>query len=87
MISIYRSNYDSEINEFHGRERVRRSEVEFVPRVICGTAEPFARPAKSGFWAFGGTFLYTSNGIFPEFNRAVPLHDRNMALESKGIED
>ena len=81
MINIYRDTDDSKINKFYGRASVDRDEIEFVDRILFGKPEPFARPAEPGFWAFGGTFLYTSNGIFPEFNRPIKLHDRDMTKE------
>lgn len=77
MIEIYRGTYDSEINFFHGKEHVSHNEVVIKTKggVKC------AEPVKPGYYAFGGTFLYTSNGIFPEFNKPIALHDRQMDLE------
>ena len=31
----------------------------------------------------GGDILFTSNGIYPEFNTPIKLHDRNMELEKQ----
>ena len=87
MIHIYRSShggetYDCEINEFHKRDWVRPDEVVIREKNVLGRKYIYAEPRKAGFWACGGSFLYTSNGIYPEFSRdAIPLHDRNMELE------
>jgi len=82
MISIYRSNYDSSLNHFHGKEYVKRDEVKLVTRNIMSEEYTHAEPSQAGRWAFGGTILFTSNGIFPEFNKPIKLHDRNMDLET-----
>ena len=81
MIDIYRSNYDCQINEFHKREYVNKNEVIIKTKNVFGKMYKYAEPNKKGVWAFGGTFLYTSNGIFPEFNEPIKLHDRNMEME------
>ena len=81
MINIFRASYDSEINHFHGRESVKRDEVELKTKTIYGEKYTYAEPSKKGFWAFGGTILFTSNGIYPEFTTPIKLHDRNMDLE------
>jgi len=77
MINIYRAQYDSQINHFYARNDVRRDEV----KLVTNGSYTFAEPTKQGHWAFGGTILYTSNGIYPEFNTPIKLHDRNMDLE------
>ena len=77
MIHIYRSNYDSTINFFHNREWVEREEVVLKAR----NGYTYAEPSRQGDYAFGGTILYTSNGVFPEFNTPIMLHDRMMNLE------
>jgi len=88
MIGIYRSTYDSDINFFHGRDEIDREEVVLKTRTVCGESYTYVEPAKPGFWAFGGTFVYTPNGIYPEFNEALKLHDRDMTKEScKGDKD
>jgi len=82
MIDIYRSrNNDCEINFFHGREWIRRSEVIVKTKEVFGKEYTYAEPSVSGDYAFGGTLLFTSNGIFPEFNVPIKLHDRQMDLE------
>jgi hypothetical protein len=86
MIQIYRSSYngqiyDSEINHFHKREYVLPKEVRLIHRELYNGPYVHAEPAEDGMWAFGGSFLYTSNGVYEEFNKPIPLHDRNMALE------
>lgn len=82
MISIYRNNNDDlPINEFCNRKFVRREEIIIKKAVFGGQVYTWAEPKKAGSWAFGGNILYTSNGIFPEFNTPIKLHDRNMLLE------
>jgi len=81
MISIYRTQYNSELNLFHGCVAVERHDVKLITKSYGGKPYTFAEPTQEGWWAFGGTILYTSNGIYPEFNTPVKLHDRNMDLE------
>ena len=77
MIDIFRSGYNSRINEFYGRQSVKRDEVIIKHKKDY----TYAEPSKEGYWAFGVTILYTSNGMHPEFNTPIKLHDRNMGLE------
>jgi len=82
MISIYRSSEsDCPINEFCNRKHINHSEVVVKTKKVFGSVYKYAEPKKKGSWAFGGNILYTSNGIFPEFNTPIKLHDRNMELE------
>jgi hypothetical protein len=81
MIKIFRSDYDAEINEFHGRKFVNRDEVKICTKLSAGQSYTYAEPSKPGRWAFGGTILFTSDGNYPEFNTPIKLHDRNMNLE------
>jgi hypothetical protein len=82
MINIYRSkDYDCEINYFHGRDWVERNEVVIKTKKVFGKDYTYAEPATPGNYAFGGTILFTSNGIYPEFNEPIKLHDRQMNLE------
>ena len=81
MINIFRDGYDAEINYFHGRTHVKASEVVVREKIVCGGKYRYAEPAQEGCWAFGGTILFTSNGIFPEFNEPIKLHDRDMTKE------
>jgi len=82
MISIYKAGYGCSINEFYNRDKVSRDEILVKTKEVCGRTYTYAEPAKEGMWAFGGNILYTSNGIFPEFNTPLKLHDRNMAMEA-----
>ena len=83
-IQIYRSkDYDCEINFFHGRADVGREEVIIKTKKVFGKEYTYAEPSTPGFYAFGGTFLHTSSGIFPEFNTPIKLHDRQMNLEGR----
>lgn len=81
MINRFTSGYDCEINVFYGRDTVGASEVVIKTKDIGGEVYSYAEPAKPGHYAFGGTLLFTSNGVFPEFNKPIKLHDRNMDLE------
>ena len=82
MINIYRSkDYDCEINFFHGREWVRQDEIVIKTKTFSFGKYTWAEPAIAGNYAFGGTILYTCNGVFPEFNEPIKLHDRQMNLE------
>jgi len=89
MINIHRTAfgnkvYDPEICEFHGRYSVDPDELEYIERKTWdGKQTDFARPAKKGNWAFGGSFLHTSNGIFPKYNNPIPLHDWNLDLDKQ----
>ena len=88
MIHIYRArDYDCEINFFHGREWVKRDEVVVKTKKVFGKDYTYAEPSTPGIYAFGGTILFTSNGIFPEFNEPIKLHDRRMDLESNSLMD
>lgn len=82
MINVYRSmNGDCSLNEFCNRKKVKMDEVIIRSKTVFGKSYRYAEPTKEGVWAFGGNFLYTSNGIYPDFQEPVKLHDRNMILE------
>ncbi len=82
MINIYRANNDKQpINFFHDRDWVEHDEVIIKTKNVYGQDYTYAEPAKPGWYAFGGTILFTSNGIYPEFNTPIKLHDRQMNLE------
>lgn len=82
MIEIYRSCIgDCPINEFCDREELDIDEVVIKTKTVFGKEYTYAEPKKESSWAFGGNILYTSNGIYPEFNTPIKLHDRNMRLE------
>ena len=88
MINIYRSSRNGapngcEINVFHGREWIKPDEVRLVHRELYNGPYTHAEPREPGFYAFGGSFLYTSNGVYPEFNKPIPLHDRDMNKERR----
>lgn len=86
-IEIYRGSYDSELNYFYGRREIGREEVVLKTKSLLrldgltSGAYTYAEPYEPGSYAFGGTILFTSNGIFPEFNTPVKLHDRRVKLE------
>jgi hypothetical protein len=82
MINIYRSkDYDCVINFFYGRNFVERNEIVLKEKKVFGEVYRYAEPVEKGDYAFGGTILFTSNGIYPEFNTPIKLHDRRMKLE------
>lgn len=86
MIYIYRSNYRCRINFFDNKTWVHPNEVVIKTKeVIPGKIYKYAVPAncqEGNSFAFGGSFLYTSNGIYPEFNEhPIPLHDRMLWKE------
>jgi len=82
MIDRYTNDYDADINVFFGRESVEASEVVIKTKELhVGGVYRYAEPARPGHYAFGGTILYTGNGMFPAFNQPIKLHDRNMDLE------
>ena len=97
ILEIYRSDYDCIINKMKGIKSVvlvdkripeiftAREDmpaVKIVTRNLFGKDYTHAEPLEPGFYAFGGTFLYTSDSrlsavaIYP-----IPLHDRQMNLE------
>ena len=81
MIQIYKHGEDCEINYFKGREDVKRAEVVLKTKIVFGEKYTYAEPVEKGIYAFGGNILFTSNGIYPEFNTPIKLHDRQMNLE------
>ena len=90
MIHILRSTYhgkivDCPINYFYGKDYIERDDViiKTKNKGIPGKEYTYAEPAQKGWYAMGGNFLYTCNGVFPEFNKPIPLHDRQMNLETK----
>lgn len=84
MISIFRSKYDGgPINYFHGRDEIEADEVVVLEKKVFGEVYRYAEPAQKGRWAFGGTILFTSNGIYPQFTTPIKLHDRNMDIEGR----
>ena len=82
MIDRYTSGYDCEFNVFYKRQSVEEFEV-IIKEKDCytGGVYRYAEPSKPGHYAFGGTILFTSNGIHRAFNVPIKLHDRNMDLE------
>ena len=81
MINIYKAGIDSPINKFYNRDYVSRDEVIIKERELFGKKYRYAEPIEKGVWAFGGNILFTSNGIYPEFNEPIKLYDRDMLKE------
>lgn len=84
MIQIFRSKYKSgPINYFHDRDEIEANDVVILTKKVGGQVYKYAEPAQKGNWAFGGSILFTSNGIYPEFTTPIKLHDRNMDMEGR----
>lgn len=97
ILEIYRSDYDSAINKMKGKKSVvlvdnsipgifESSEdmpaVKLVTRRLFGNDYTHAEPIEPGFYAFGGTFIYSSDSRVREVaTYPIPLHDRQMNLE------
>jgi hypothetical protein len=95
--NIYRDDYNSCINKMKGAKNViiiddtmpkifNASEdypaVRIVRRKIFGKDYIHAEPMEAGSYAFGGSFIYTSDSRFCTLsNYPIPLHDRQMNLE------
>jgi hypothetical protein len=59
-----------------------RPEIKLVTRHLFGSDYTHAEPAEAGNYAFGGSFIYTSDSRFGEVSKyPIPLHDRQMNLE------
>lgn len=97
--NIYRSQYDSYLNVLNGKNEVtiidkelpamneptdKAPAVRLVRRFIFGKDYIHAEPIKPGSYAFGGSFIFTSDSRFRDINNyPIPLHDRDMSLEAK----
>jgi hypothetical protein len=97
ILEIYRSNYDSNLNVMNGKKQVvlvgsnmpeifEASEempaIRLVTRKLFGKEYTHAEPLEAGNYAFGGSFVFTSDSRLREyFDYPIPLHDRNMNLE------
>jgi len=94
---IYRGTYNCPINVFNDKKGVtvidpaiaeifspsdEQPAVKLVRRNIYGKPYIHAEPMEPGFYAFGGTFIYTSDSRLREINAyPIPLHDRDMSKE------
>lgn len=97
IFEIYRSDYDCQINKMYGKKSVvlidkkmpeifTASEdmpaVKIVTRNLFGKDYTHAEPLEPGFYAFGGSFIYTSDSRMKDVaTYPIPLHDRQMNLE------
>lgn len=93
-VSIFRSDYNCRINKLDGKKAAilmvdnckvfepdeNTPALKIVKRFLSGRDYFHAEPAEKGFYAFGGSFVYTSDSRFP-FDYPLPLHDRQMNLE------
>ena len=95
---IYRNDNSCEINKLHDKKQVcvidkeipgifepdeNYPAVRLVRRVLFGKDYIHAEPMQPGSYAFGGSFIYTSDSRLREVNEyPIPLHDRQMNLET-----
>ncbi len=96
-LEIYRSDYDCNINKMYGKKVVtlidprspqifEASEdappVKLLTKNVTGKEYLYALPIEGGNYAFGGTFIYTSDSRINAISKyPIPLHDRQMDLE------
>ena len=81
-INIYTCSHGQDnLSPFYGREEVDHTEIVVKTKNVFGKVYEYAEPATPGFYAFGGTFLYTSNSVIPGYTHPIPLHDRDMSKE------
>jgi len=97
ILEIYRSDYNCKINKMNGVKSVvlidkkipgiftasdEMPAVKLVTRNIYGKDYTHAEPLEPGFYAFGGSFIYTSDSRVRNIaTYPIPLHDRQMDLE------
>lgn len=100
-VEIYRDQYNSELNVLNDRQRATvissALPAMFTPteeepaiilktRTINGKQYTHAEPAEPGFYAFGGSFVWSSDSRFRELSeQPIALHDRNMTFETKPV--
>jgi hypothetical protein len=90
LVNIYRSDYDSTLNVFHGKRWLTLINVEgpFEPTADAPAAEVTRGPLGDHIIIpaddmlegvigpmFGGTFAYSSDGRFP-YGAPIRIHDR-----------
>lgn len=94
---IYRNNYNCPLNVFNDKSGVTvidpeideifspsddKPAVKLVRRTIYGKPYIHAEPMEPGFYAFGGSFIYTSDSRLRGISAyPIPLHDRDMNKE------
>jgi hypothetical protein len=97
ILEIYRSDYDCRINKMNGKKSVvlvdnnipeiftadnEMPAVKIVKRHLFGSDYIHAEPIEPGYYAFGGTYIHTSDSRVREIaTYPIPLHDRQMNLE------
>lgn len=96
-VNIYRDNYNSPINVLEKAEAATLIDdnlvelfepsegapaIRLVRRNLWGGEYIHAEPMEDGLYAFGGSFIYSSDSRFREINNyPIPLHDRDMSKE------
>lgn len=96
-VNIYRGNYNSPINALEEAEAATLIDadvvelfepsdgapaIRLVRRNLWGEEYIHAEPMEKGSYAFGGSFIYSSDSRFREINKyPIPLHDRDMSKE------
>lgn len=95
--SIYRDDYNCVINKMQGKKSVTIIDndlpkmfevsenypaVRIVRRKLFGSEYIHMEPIELGSYAFGGSFVYSSDSRFSDISKyPIPLHDRQMNLE------
>ena len=96
-VIIYRSDYkcvlnvlndvnkatliDKDIDEIFEANETAPA-IRIVRREIYGKEYIHAEPMEKGFYAFGGSFIYSSDSRVSAINKyPIPLHDRDMSKE------
>lgn len=96
-VSIYRDDYRCHINVLDQVNRATlihdglvqlfspsedAPAVRIVQRNIAGKPYIHAEPMEKGNYAFGGSFIYSSDSRFSAISSyPIPLHDRDMTKE------
>lgn len=97
ILEIFRGSYNCQINKMNGIKSVvlvdekmpkifeaddEMPAVKIVTRHLFGQDYTHAEPIEPGSYAFGGSFIYTSDSRLKEIaTYPIPLHDRQMNLE------
>ena len=86
IVGIFRRKYngieyDPKINVFHGKEEIDHTEIRIDENGHGVQGNKVAFPVQKGSYAFGGSFIYSSNSVVEGFTNPIPLHDRNMSKE------
>jgi hypothetical protein len=97
LANIFRDDYRSTLNVLKDVKRVtiidkeiaelfapsdNSPAVKIVRRNICGSEYIHAEPMEKGRYAFGGSYITSSDSRIKAINKyPIPLHDRDMTKE------